>query len=102
MQSLFFLNLKFQASTHLLWLHSPVCVGPGWKPRRPVLGASCNIFSFEVKREVLDEENTVIILSRQGKTKMLISLGSSEADLHLLNFTGFLMMQLILQQCFNT
>ena len=27
---------KFHASTHLLWLYSPVCVGPGRKPRRPV------------------------------------------------------------------
>ena len=35
-QSLFYLNLKFQVSSHLLWLYSPVCVGPGWKPRRPV------------------------------------------------------------------
>ena len=34
-QSLFFLNLKFQASSHLLWLYSLVCVGPGQKPRRP-------------------------------------------------------------------
>ena len=34
--SLFFLNPKFQASSYLLWLHSPVCVGPGRKPRRPV------------------------------------------------------------------
>ena len=35
-QSLFYLNLKFQASSHLLWLYSPVCVGPGRKPRSPV------------------------------------------------------------------
>ena len=35
-QSLFFLNPKFQASSHLLWLYSPVCVGPGRKLRRPV------------------------------------------------------------------
>ena len=35
-QSLYFLNPKFQASSHLLWLYSPVCVGPGRKPRRPV------------------------------------------------------------------
>ena len=27
-QSLYFLNPKFQASSHLLWLYSPVCVGP--------------------------------------------------------------------------
>ena len=35
-QPLYFLNPKFQASSHLLWLHSLVCVGPGRKPRRPV------------------------------------------------------------------
>ena len=31
-QSLFFLNPKFQASSYLLWLHSLVFVGPGRKP----------------------------------------------------------------------
>ena len=36
LQSLFFLNPKFQASSHLLWLYSPICVGPGRKPRIPV------------------------------------------------------------------
>ena len=35
-QSLFYLNPKFQASSHLLWLYSLVCVRPGRKPRRPV------------------------------------------------------------------
>ena len=35
-QTLYYLNLKFQASSHLLWLYSTVCVGPGRKPRRPV------------------------------------------------------------------
>ena len=33
-QSLYFLNPKFQASSHLLRLYSPVCVRPGRKPRR--------------------------------------------------------------------
>ena len=33
-QSLYFLNPKFQASSHLLLLYSLVCVGPGWKPER--------------------------------------------------------------------
>ena len=31
-----FLNTKFQASSHLLWMYSLVCVRPGRKPRRPV------------------------------------------------------------------
>ena len=35
-QSLYFLNLKFQASGHLLWPYSLVCIGLGRKPRRPV------------------------------------------------------------------
>ena len=35
-QSLYFLNPKFQASSHLVWLYSPVCVGPGHIPGRPV------------------------------------------------------------------
>ena len=35
-QSLYFLDTKFQASSHLLWLHSLFCVEPGRKPRRPV------------------------------------------------------------------
>ena len=29
-------NMKFQVSSLLLWLYSPVCVGAGRKPRRPV------------------------------------------------------------------
>ena len=32
-QSLYFLNPKFQASSNLLWLYSPVCVRPSQKPR---------------------------------------------------------------------
>ena len=35
-QSLYFLNPKFQASSPLQWLYSPVCVGPGRKPQIPV------------------------------------------------------------------
>ena len=33
-QSLYFVNQKFLASSHLLWLHSPVCVRPGRNPER--------------------------------------------------------------------
>ena len=31
-QFLNFLNPKFAAFSHLLWLHSPICVNPVWKP----------------------------------------------------------------------
>ena len=37
LQSLYFLNLKFQASSHLLWLYCPVCVRPGQKPKKDFL-----------------------------------------------------------------
>ena len=35
-RSIYFLNSIFQASFHLLWLNSPIYVGPGRKARRPV------------------------------------------------------------------
>ena len=35
-QFLYFLNSEFPVSSHLLHLHSLVCVRPGRKPRRPV------------------------------------------------------------------
>ena len=35
-QSLYFPYTKFQASSHLVWLYSLGCVGPGRKPRRPI------------------------------------------------------------------
>ena len=35
-QSLFYLDPKFQASSHLLCVYSLVCVRPGRKPQRPV------------------------------------------------------------------
>ena len=43
-QFLYFLNPKFQASSHLLWLNSADCVGPGRKPRRPVFSQRGSYF----------------------------------------------------------
>ena len=40
-QSLYYLNPKFQDSSHLLRLYRPVCVGPGGKPQRPVFSQRC-------------------------------------------------------------
>ena len=45
-KSLFFLNQKFHASSYLLWLHSPVCVGPGPKPGRPVFSQQGSYYIF--------------------------------------------------------
>ena len=43
----FFLNPKFPASSHLVWLHSPICVGPGQKPPKQVF--SCHGFNLNVR-----------------------------------------------------
>ena len=44
-QSPYFLNVKFQASSHLLWLYSPVCVGPGRKSQRQVFSQRGSFFN---------------------------------------------------------
>ena len=52
-QCLYYLYQKFQASSHILWLYSPVCVGPGRKPRRQVFsqrGSNIPMISFAIKR----------------------------------------------------
>ena len=54
-QSLNYLNPKFQASGHLLWLYSLVCVGPGWKSRRPVFsqrGSNSHFFVIQTKNDI--------------------------------------------------
>ena len=50
-QSLYFLNPKFQASSHLLLLYSPVHVGPGRKSRKTVVSqrGSYNTHIHKVK-----------------------------------------------------
>ena len=48
-QSLQFLNPKFQACGHLLWFYNPVCVQPGRKPRGQVfshLGSTVNFLGY--------------------------------------------------------
>ena len=57
-QSLYFLNLKNQASSHLVWLYSPVCVGPGRKPRRPVFSERG---SYMIKSKISDTKNIVVM-----------------------------------------
>ena len=56
-QSLFFLNPKFQASSHVLWMYSPVCVGPGRKPRRPVFLTTRLIYNWLVSDLVGNAED---------------------------------------------
>ena len=46
-------NTKSQDSSHLLWLYSPVCVGPGRKPRRPVFSQRGSFITDRSKAVVL-------------------------------------------------
>ena len=52
-QSLYFLNPRFQASSHLLCLHSPVCVGPGQKSQGPVFSRHGSYLYYVAKTNVL-------------------------------------------------
>ena len=72
-QYLYFLNTKFQASSHLLWLYSQVCVGPGRKPRRPVFSERgsyipgiCRIVWFEVFLKYTQSKILMICNMQQG------------------------------------
>ena len=57
-QFLFFLNPKFQACSHLLWLHRLVCVRPGWKPRRPVF-SRCSSFDSHHRKNFLARSDPI-------------------------------------------
>ena len=49
-QPLFYLKPKFQASSLLLRLYRPVCVGPGWNPNCWFSHAQAQITAFSVQQ----------------------------------------------------
>ena len=59
--SLFFLKLKFQPSSFLLWLYSPVCVRPG---RKPLLVFSHTGSDNSIVIKKADKGSTVVIMNR--------------------------------------
>ena len=65
-QSLYFLNPKFQASSHLLGLYSLVCVGPGLKPRGPV-------FSQRGSKKVTNRQHRNYFSSNSSSLRILVS-----------------------------
>ena len=62
-QSLYLINPKFQASSHLLWLYRLVCVGPGRKSRRPVFSqrGSYNMLQISIDQMRITEKYTLIV-----------------------------------------
>ena len=56
-QYLYFLNTIFQVSNHLLWLSSPVCVGPGQKPLKRVFLRRGSYISYIHQEALMFPEN---------------------------------------------
>ena len=71
----FFLNPKFQVSSHLLSLYSSVCVRPGRKPQRAV-------FSRRGLSHNVTGGNTAIIHLYIGEAMWLESYLASDSQLH--------------------
>ena len=79
-QFLFYLNPKFQASSSFLSLYSPVCVGPGRKPRRPVFSrrGSYALDSMDMQEMVVIELimlNVHVLLDKSLSTEKCCILG---------------------------
>ena len=75
-QSLYFLNPKFQASSHRLWLYSLVCVGPGRKPQRPVFSQRGSIVTHSLDRRLSK------MLSTIDEDQQLVRTAFSFANCH--------------------
>ena len=75
-QSLYFLNMKFQASSHLVWLYCLVCVGSGQKPRRPVFSQRGSIViippAYEVYRGYIVFTFSVFIIYKVVKYRKIL------------------------------
>ena len=68
-QFIYFFNPKFQASSHLLWLYSPVCVGPGGKtPKTGFLMTQIFYFSDQRTLSGLSTRRLVPLSSIGGES----------------------------------
>ena len=88
-QSIYFLNPKFQALSHLQWLYSPVCVGPGLKPRRPVfsrrssmpiLGLNCRLQKEHVNSDCVESNDDPLALSFSFTDSLFFKMCSAFVD----------------------
>ena len=71
---LFFLNPKFQAVNYLLWLRSPVCVGPGRISRKPVFsqrGSNVNVYDYAMFNPFIKAKFCFIDLSIFSDRKII-------------------------------
>ena len=70
-QSLCFLSPKFQFSSNLVWLYSPISVGPGRKSRRPV-------FSRRGSYIIYTRNATVLTLSLHTSTALFLRTNAQQ------------------------
>ena len=90
-QSLYFLNPKFQASSHLLWLYRPVCVRPGRKHRRQVFsqrGSFCILqtvetINIESKNNVTMDRMTLYCVPVPGETQWVKTISFHVSALYM-------------------
>ena len=89
-QSLYFLNTKFQASSHLVWLESLVCVGLGRKPRRPVFSqrGSYGKNTLKIFFPETTAPNLMKLCMKHQKSNLFIICASHDPGLTLTYFTA--------------
>ena len=63
LQFLSFLNPNFPASNHLLWLYSPVCVGPGRNPHCWFSHAQAHIGFLQIGLQVQSKSFRDVLVS---------------------------------------
>ena len=61
------LSPKFQASSNLLWLNSPVCVGPGRKPQR-------RVFSQRDSYALHHEKTCIFVIKQHHNNVRMMSI----------------------------
>ena len=70
--------MKCHASSHLVWLYSPVCVGPGWKPRRPVFSQRGSFLTASAETPLVTIEQDVYMPESDKKQNDSQSLTSRD------------------------
>ena len=89
-QSLHFLNLKFQASSHLRLMSSPVNVGPGRKPRRPVFSQrGSNETGDNTKFHIFDYMSMETLSCHRSKSNWIMKANNTNnVEANIINIHG--------------
>ena len=89
-QSLFYLNPKFQACSHLLWLYSLVCVRPGRKPLRPIFSQRGTFTYIKLDINTTKEVVHTVTAALRSPGRLCNLLEEPPQSLQTLNLVEFL------------